>query len=495
MSLVNELFTATMAAQEPAAVAAAAASAATLEPCEAVTSLQSCPPEDKERWHKAGLLAIAEGKLGALVLAGGQGTRLGSDRPKGEYNIQLPSGKPLFQLMAERITRLKEVAAAAAGKEASAISLPFYVMTSPMTDKETREFFSLHAFFGLPKEDVFFFSQGTLPCMSMEGKILLESAGKVAEAPDGNGGIYRALHLSGAVADMEKRGVVGLHVFAVDNALVRVADPVFLGFCLESKADVGSKVCPKTGPHEKVGVLCRRGGAYAVVEYSEMDRASQEALDAATGKLKFNAGNLCIHYYSLAFLQGPASPAQLPKVYHLAKKAIPVADEGTGNTVSKEQLKALGNTGIKLESFIFDVFPAAQRMSVLEVVREEEFAPVKNAPGSKEDSPDTARQLTHALHSKWLAAAGVSVSSSSGASASVEVSPLVSYGGEGLLAVAEAVAAAAAAGSAGGAAAGAGTGAAGEGSSVSLYVGKKGHAAEEALVAVLKEKGATAVLV
>jgi UDP-N-acetylglucosamine/UDP-N-acetylgalactosamine diphosphorylase len=438
VTLVNDLFAATMAASAlPPNVGA-------LEPATGVTSAASSPADVVDGWRSAGLLAMAAGQVGTLILAGGQGTRLGFDRPKGEYDVGLPSHKVLFRLQAERVLRLRELAAAAAAtaataagagagapggvRAASSVSIPVYVMTSPMTDADTRAYWAAQSNFGLPAADVFFFCQGTLPCLTPEGKIMLESGGKVAEAPDGNGGIYRGLHLSGALADMQRRGLRGVHVFAVDNAVVRAADPVFLGYCLNADADVGSKACPKAGPHEKVGVLCKRGGEYTVVEYSEMDKATAELRNPDTGRLTYDTGNICIHYYSVAFLAHEGSPAHLPKVYHVAKKAIPFAHPDTGRTMTKAELAGLGNTGIKLESFIFDIFPAARRMAVLEIAREEEFSPVKNAPGSSEDSPDTARALIEALHRGWLVKAGAAVAGDG----VVEVSPLVSYAGEGL---------------------------------------------------------------
>ena len=312
--LVNALFSATTAA------AAAPPTAQTLSPPTNVVSQARASPAQRAAWRAEGLAAIAGGRAAALILAGGQGTRLGFDRPKGEYNLGLPSGRSLFELQAARLQRLRVLAAADAGAGAPLPSLPLYIMTSPMTDADTRAYWEAHAYFGLPRSDVMFFSQGTLPCLSPgEGRILLEAGGAVAQAPDGNGGIYRGMHLQGVVADMQRRGVAGVHVFAVDNAIVRPADPEFLGFCLGARADVGSKVCPKAGPHEKVGVLCRVGGAYSVVEYSDMDRATAE-LRGEDGALLFNAGNLCMHYYSTDFLAGPCSPEHLPKVYHLAKK-------------------------------------------------------------------------------------------------------------------------------------------------------------------------------
>lgn len=451
VTVVNEIFEATMAAQRRGGPASTGA----LEPAEGVTKLSDASEAEQARWRSLALRGIVDHKLAALVLAGGQGTRLGFDRPKGEYDIGLPSHKTLFQLQIERIQRLRALAAAEFGRSPLDIHLPLYVMTSPMTDADTRAFFEAHANFGLPDEDVFFFVQGTLPCLDFDGKILLEHAHRVAEAPDGNGGIYRALHLQGVVADLRRRGVELVHVFAVDNAVVKSADPVFLGYCLEKEADVGSKVVPKIGPDEKVGVLCRRGGRYEVVEYSDMDAATKSARHPSTGELLFSAGNICIHAYSRAFLEGPASPARLPREYHIARKKIPHADPTTGRTVA-----ATAENGIKLESFIFDVFPSAERMAVLEVDRAGEFSPVKNAPGSASDSPDTARLIASERARRWLRAAGVTIvdrhdASSSSSSASsggassggassggaaaggvapflVEVSPLVSYDGENL---------------------------------------------------------------
>lgn len=321
VKLVNELFAATMES------ARAGLSAGALTACSDVTVLASAPHADVDAWRARAMTAIGKGQLAALILAGGQGTRLGSSRPKGEYDIGLPSGKSIFALIAARVQRLRHLARVA--DDAPLPALPLYVMTSPMTDNDTRAFWKEMNFFGLPAADVRFFSQGTLPCMTSDGAIILEHGGAVAEAPDGNGGIYRALHTSGVVADLRARGVIGTHVFAVDNAIVRPADPAFLGFCIERNADVGSKVCTKSGPHEKVGVLCQVGGVYSVVEYSEMDKEAAERRDD-TGALVFNAGNICIHYYSTDFLDGPCSPAHLPKVYHLAKKVRSRAGGGEG---------------------------------------------------------------------------------------------------------------------------------------------------------------------
>lgn len=442
--LVNELFTATMHAQGSLTEIASASS---LEPCNDV--LRPDAAERASLWE-LGLDAIAANQAGVIILAGGQGTRLGSDAPKGEYDVSLLSHKPLFALQVQRVARIRALAAARVS-DPSAVHLPIYVMTSPQTDTATRAFFAASGYFDYPAQDVMFFCQGTLPCLTFDGKIMLENSSTVACAPDGNGGIYRALHLSGAIQDMTRRGVKGVHVFAVDNAIVRAADPVFLGLCFKSGADVGSKVCAKSGPHEKVGVLCKRDGAYTVVEYSELDKATAE-LRTPSGELMYNTGNLCIHYYSTDFLMTSAAPATLPKIYHLAKKAIPYADPATGATMSKDALAAVHgagvNTGIKLESFIFDVFPAARSMCVMDINRALEFSPVKNAPTSNEDSPVSARDAVLRAHTRACVTAGMRVATMEGMvvtlleidtapfpfprSHAVELSPLVSYAGEGV---------------------------------------------------------------
>jgi UDP-N-acetylglucosamine/UDP-N-acetylgalactosamine diphosphorylase len=427
VELVNELFSATTKAYE----SGAASDMSKLEPASDsdVVSAAKMGDAECERLTKVALAAMAAGEVAVVVLAGGQGTRLGSSLPKAAYDAGLPSGKVLAAFQADRIQRLRSLAAVEAGVAVTEVHIPWYVMTSPQTHAATIECFEEHAHFGLPVEDVRLFQQGQLPCLSGEGRILLESALCVAMAPDGNGGIYRGLHLSGCVEDMAARGVKLLHAYAVDNLVSKVADPLFVGLCLDRGADVGSKVVPKANAHEKVGVLCRKGGRYAVVEYSDMpDAAKEEA--AVDGTLRYNAGNICVHAYSLGFLQGAASPDKLSRVYHVANKKIATADPATGRKSDPKELKA--NNGIKLESFIFDVFEAASAMAVLEVERAGEFSPVKNAPGTATDSPDSARTISSTQCRSWLEAAGVTIEGEG----VVELSPLVSYGGEGLDALA-----------------------------------------------------------
>ena len=365
-----------------------------------------------------GMEAIGQGKVAALVLAGGQGTRLGFDGPKGCYNIQLPSQKTLFEIMADS----QVMAKGPAGGDAK---LPLFVMTSPINHMATEAFFREKNFFGLGEESVFLFEQGMLPCLTEEGKIILETKSKVAMAPDGNGGIYPSLKASGGLDKMIADGVQYLHIFSIDNALVKPADPVFMGHCIAEGADCGNKSVWKSHPHEKVGVVALRGGKPCVVEYSEISAAMAEQV-GADGRLAFGAGNICNHFYTLDFLKNVVL-ANMGDLYHIARKKIPYYD-----AEKDEIIKPTENSGLKLETFIFDVFPFSTKMAILEAERSEEFAPVKNAPGSSSDSPDTARAMISAISKSWMKAAGATLEGDESGATLCEILPLTSYAGEGL---------------------------------------------------------------
>lgn len=366
--------------------------------------------------QNVGLEAVRKGEVAALVLAGGQGTRLGFDGPKGMYDIGLPSGRTLFCMIAERIQRLCQLASATT-------NIPFYVMTSPLNHNVTVDYFKENAYFGLAADSVQFFQQGLLPCLTNDGKIIMESAGKVAMAPDGNGGIYPSLLKSGMLGDMKSRGIQYLHVFSIDNALVKPADPVFIGYCISQNADCGNKVVWKAHAHEQVGVVAEKAGKPCIVEYSDITTEMAERTDE-NGRLVFGAANICNHFYTLDFINNVIIP-NLGSMYHVARKKIPYFDEEKNETVTPTV-----NNGVKLETFIFDVFPLSQRMVILDVPRSDEFAPVKNAPGSPADSPDTARAMISALSQKWVKEAGGNLVGN--VDATCEVSPLVSFSGEGL---------------------------------------------------------------
>ncbi|GBG33777.1 UDP-N-acetylhexosamine pyrophosphorylase [Hondaea fermentalgiana] len=379
--------------------------------------------ENGEQWSQKAYESMARGEVAFVVLSGGQGTRLGFSRAKGMYDIGLPSHKSLFQLMGERIRSLRRLVAEQTSTKESKVSIPWYIMTSPLNDADTRSFFKENKYFGLGEKEVRFFPQGTLPCMTTdEGKFILESKDKLAVAPDGNGGIYRAMDANGVFADMDKRGVKLMHVTSVDNSLVQPADPLFVGFCLAKDAQVGNKGCPKVSWDEKVGVMALKGGKPSVVEYSELDETLAKQTDES-GQLLFRSGNICNHVFSIDFLRNVALPA-LANTYHVAHKKIPYANEDGEKTAPDSP------NGIKLEMFIFDVFPHAERFAVFECDRKQEFAPVKNAPGTATDSPDSARAMTYALHRGWLESAGAKLSGD--ADLACELSPLVSLRGEGL---------------------------------------------------------------
>ena len=365
--------------------------------------------------HDVGMKAVENGQVAALLLAGGQGTRLGFNGPKGMYDIGLPSGKTLFEFMSERIKKLGQLS----GRGDKAI--PFYIMTSPLNHKVTTEYFAKHDNFGI---DVHFFPQGTLPALTAEGKMILETSTSLAVAPDGNGGIYPAMVKHGIIADMKSRGIKYIHAFGVDNALVKPADPTFVGYCISNNADCGNKVLWKTSPGEKVGVVASKGGKPCIVEYSDISKEMSERR-GEDGRLVFGAGNICNHFYTLDFLENVVVP-NLGNMYHVARKKIPYYDAS-----KKETVKPTENNGIKLESFIFDVFPLSVSMAVLDVERKDEFAPVKNPPGTDSDSPDTARMLFSNVAKDWLSKAGAILVGDT-ESDLCEVSPLTSYNGEGL---------------------------------------------------------------
>ncbi|KAJ6715048.1 UDP- GLUCOSE PYROPHOSPHORYLASE [Salix viminalis] len=369
-----------------------------------VSTVEERTIEERERWWKMGLKAISDGKLAVLLLSGGQGTRLGSSDPKGCFNIGLPSGKSLFQLQAERILCVQRLAAQASSEgSGSSVSIHWYIMTSPFTDEATQKFFENHKYFGLEANQVTFFQQGTIPCVSNDGRFIMETPFKVAKAPDGNGGVYSALKYSKLLEDMASRGIKYVDCYGVDNALVRVADPAFVGYFIDKGVAAAAKVVRKAYPTRK-----------------RLSLAS--AINQQTGRLRFCWSNVCLHMFTLDFLNQVANGLEKDSIYHLAEKKIPSIHGGT--------------MGLKLEQFIFDAFPYAPSTALFEVPREEEFAPVKNANGSNFDTPESARLLVLRLHTRWVVAAGGFVTHSVPLYATgVEVSPLCSYAGENLEAI------------------------------------------------------------
>jgi len=336
---------------------------------------------------------LAEGKVAAFTVAGGQGTRLGFDGPKGAFAISPVRNKPLFQLFAEAI---------AATNRRYGCRARWYIMTSPGNDEATRTFFQEHAFFGLGSDSVAFFQQGVMPAFSHEGKVLLADKHRLALSPDGHGGSLLALAKSGMLADMADRGIEHISYFQVDNPLVVCLDPVFIGLHAAKASEMSSKALPKADDFEKVGIFAIAQGRLAVIEYSDFPRKLAVARNP-DGSRRFDAGNIAIHLLARSFVERlTANAASFALPWHLASKKVPCIDPMTGDHIDPPEPNA-----IKLESFVFDALPLARNPVVMGTSRAEEFSPVKNATGV--DSVETAKRDMNRRAARWLEAAGFSV--------------------------------------------------------------------------------------
>jgi UDP-N-acetylglucosamine/UDP-N-acetylgalactosamine diphosphorylase len=364
----------------------------------------------------AGEAALRQGRVAAFTVAGGQGTRLGYDGPKGTFPVTPVKHKPMFQVFAEKIL--------AAGRRYGR-PLHWFIMTSHANHEATGTFFQEHRYFGIDPARVHFFRQGRMPAVDFSGKILLESKGTLALSPDGHGGSLRALDRSGALDLMQRDGIDVLSYFQVDNPLVRCIDATFIGWHLLRGSEMSSKMVPKAYAAEKVGHFCQRRGQVVVVEYSDLPAALQAEQDA-TGQLRYLAGSIAIHLLDREFIRrmarGGDGAAALP--FHRADKKIPTID-GAGEPVKPDR-----PNGVKFELFVFDALPFAKNPVVIETARADDFSPVKNADGV--DSPQTCRDDQCRQFTRWLKQQGVAIATDeTGLPAmKLEVSPLFGYDAE-----------------------------------------------------------------
>ena len=354
-------------------------------------------PEDDEtkrlysEAEARGRRLLSDGKVCALTVAGGQGSRLGFDGPKGAYPVTPVKRKPLFQVFAESLSRAKRKFSA---------EIPWYVMTSSTNDAATRSFFSDNAYFGVAPETVFFFTQGEMPAIGFDGKILLRSKGALAMAPNGHGGTLLALRESGALDNMASAGVEHISYFQVDNPLVSVVSPFFVGLHDMRGSEMSSRALEKTGPFEKLGNYCVADGKLTIIEYSDMPRELAETR-GADGRLLFRLGSPAIHVISRKFVERLTKDGKFHLPWHRAEKKVPFID-CSGDFVEPSEPNA-----VKLETFIFDAIPMAENPIVVEAARDDEFAPVKNKSGV--DSAESCRSLLMERDARWLELAGVSV--------------------------------------------------------------------------------------
>jgi UDP-N-acetylglucosamine/UDP-N-acetylgalactosamine diphosphorylase len=374
------------------------------QPPQAIRINDQESPLSEDEAREAGEQALREGKVGTILVAGGQGTRLGFDHPKGMYSIGPVSNASLFQILLEKIL--------AVGKRHGA-NIPLYIMTSGATHAETEQYLRQQNYFGLAAEDVRLFCQGVMPAVdAATGKILLAEKGRVALNPDGHGGMLAALDRTSCLADFKRRGIEHLFYFQVDNPLVQIGDPFLLGHHILARSEMTTLAVAKRDPLERVGNLVQIDGHTQVIEYSDFpdEVANQKNFD---GTLKFWAGSVAIHVFDAAFLDRTSRQANvLP--YHVARKKVAFINEH-GSRVEPSQPNA-----VKFERFIFDLLPLAERAIVVEGAAADWFAPVKNPPGDQRDSPDTCRAALLALHREWLSSVGVQIAPQT----PIEISPL-----------------------------------------------------------------------
>ena len=358
----------------------------------------------KEQAVAAGREALAAGKVGVILVAGGQGSRLGFDLPKSMYPIGPLSNRTLLQIHIEKIRAVAK---------RYQVSVPLYLMTSPATHQATVEFLRENDRFGFPESDLHVFCQGMMPAVDAKtGELLLAEKGKLFQSPDGHGGTLLALEKSGCVADIAQRGVEHLFYFQVDNPLVEICDPELIGYHVLSNSELTTQVVAKQDPMEKVGNVATVDGKMMIIEYSDLPE-SQADRRGEDGNPVFWAGNIAVHVFGSDFVSRSATDSEsLP--FHRASKKVPFVN------ADGEQVTPTEPNAIKFEKFIFDLLPLAQNPIVVEAEERLVFAPLKNASGAPKDTPEYVRDAIVAKHAGMLEAAGVTVKPG----VQVEINPL-----------------------------------------------------------------------
>ena len=329
--------------------------------------------EQKDEFDKLGEEIIKNGEYAVVTMAGGQGTRLGHNGPKGTFKLDVyGKGKYLFEILVDNLQE--------ANQKYNTI-IPWYIMTSRENNKDTVEFLEKHNYFGYPKENVIIFTQSELPLVDVDGKLLISKDLKIKEASDGNGGTYSSLRASGSLADMKERGVKWVFIGGVDNALLKMADVTLLGMAIKKNVQIASKSVVKANPHEKVGVFCKMNGHPKVIEYAELPEKMAEEVDE-NGELKYGESHIMCNLYTIDAIEKASKEILM---YHSAFKKNSYIDEDGKEVVPTEP------NSYKFESFIFDAFEFFDDIAILRGKREDDFAPVKNKEGV--DSPKTAKEL------------------------------------------------------------------------------------------------------
>lgn len=358
---------------------------------------------DFEAADSVGRAALSNGEVAMVLVAGGQGSRLGFDHPKGMFPIGPISDRTLYQVIIEHLM--------ARAQQFNTV-IPLYIMTSPPTHDESQSFLEKHNFFGMDRENVRLFCQGVMPAVDDDGKLMLSSKSSLFVSPDGHGGTLAALSKSGILDDMQKRGIKHVFYGQIDNPLIQVCDPALLGYHISRKSEMTSQVVRKNEPLQKVGNVVSVDGVVQIIEYSDLPEENARQTNA-DGSLKLWAGSIAVHVFDVDFLVASNATADsLP--FHRARKKVPFVD-GDGNKVDPEAPNAT-----KFEKFIFDLLPKAKNAIVCEVDPAEGFCAVKNAPPAPSETPDHVKAAISDLHTAWLKAAGVEVA----AGVKVEINPM-----------------------------------------------------------------------